>query len=253
MPPSNQTPPTIKDSEFLQKARDRFKYCLESWRDIREQHDLDMLFLAGDSWDEKEKQKRKKKNIPMIHLDELNQYLNQLNNDIRENKRAVKVMPIGGGATNTTAQNRSDWIRAVEYQSQAQSAYITAFEGATGGSYGYWKLETYYDSPESFNLSVRICPIPNANTIVFDPDCKAYDCSDAEDCFEVEWISKDAFKRRFPNADYGGKSEFSDEIRKIAPEWINDKQVQIASWWQVKLEKVELHLVRLPDGSTKVM
>jgi hypothetical protein len=49
----------IKDAEFLKKARDRFKYCLESWRDIREQHDLDMRFLAGDSWDDIELRNRK--------------------------------------------------------------------------------------------------------------------------------------------------------------------------------------------------
>ena len=243
-------PLSLKDSAFLQKARDRFRYCHEQWRDIREQHDLDMRFLAGDSWDEKEKQRRKSKNIPMIHLDELTQYINQLNNDIRQNKRAVKVVPKSGGATNESADNRADWIRGVEYMSQAQSAYITAFEGATGGSYGFWKLETFYESDNSFNLSVRICPVANANTIIFDPDCKKYDCSDAEDCFEIDFISHDAFKRRYPKAEI---SEFTDEIREVAPDWVKDKQVQIASWWKVKTEKIKLHLVKIDNQAPVVM
>src|SRR5579864_4215186 len=157
---------------FLEKARNRFKYCLEAWREIREQHDLDMRFLAGDSWDEAERRRRNDKNLPMIHLDELTQYINQLINDVRQNKRAVNVLPKGSGANDKTASLRADWIRAIEYISQAQTAYTTAFEGAAGGSYGFWKIETYYENPKSFNLSARILPIANANTILFDPDCK---------------------------------------------------------------------------------
>jgi hypothetical protein len=231
-----------EDKEFLQKARERFAYCHEQWRDIREQADLDARFLAGDSWDEREKQKRKDRNIPAIHLDEITQFINQLVNDVRQNKRAVKVMPKGGGATNQTGSLRADWIRSVEYDSQGQSAYITAFESAAGRSYGFWKLETYYDNPNSFDLSARIMPIVNPNTIIFDPDCKQYDCSDAEDCFEIDFISHDAFKRKYPDAEI---AEFTDDIRQqdLASEWIKDQQVQIASWWRVVVDKIQLHLV----------
>jgi hypothetical protein len=240
--------PELKDAEFLKKARDRFKYCLESWRDIRDEHDIDMRFLAGDSWDPVEKARRKGK-IPAVHFDELTQFINQLINDVRQNKRAVKVLPKGEGATNKSADNRADWIRAIEYQSNAQTAYITAFEGAAGGSYGHFKLETYYENDKSFNLSVRICPIPNANTIVWDPDCKKYDCSDAEDCFEIDFISHEAFKRRFPKA---AISEFSEEIQQVAPDWIKPKQVQLASYWKVKVEEIQLHLVDI-DGQNPVV
>jgi hypothetical protein len=240
-------PNTYRDDDsksFLQEARDRFKYCIEAWRDIREQHDLDMRFLAGDSWDPTEARKRKDKNMPMIHLDELTQYINQLINDVRQNKHAVNVLPKGSGANDKTAALRADWIRAVEYISQAQTAYTTAFEGAAGGSYGFWKLETYYENPKSFNLSARIVPVTNANTIIFDPDCKHYDCSDAEDCWEIDFISKDTFKRRYPDAEI---KTFSDEVQKVDPYWIKSEQVQIASWWKVKVEKIQLHLVDLED------
>lgn len=237
-------------AKFLQEARDRFRYCLENWQSIREQHDLDMRFLAGDQWEDVEKRRRKDKRIPCVTLDELNQFTNQLVNDVRQNKRAVKVEPMGNGATSQSADTLGDWIRAVEYDSQAQSAYITAFESGVSGSYGFWKLETYYASEKSFDLSVRICPVQNANTIVYDPDCKKYDCSDAQDCFEIDFISHEEFKRRWPKAEI---SEFSEEIRQIAPDWIKKKQVQIASWWKVEVDEVKLHLVDIGDGQTKVM
>lgn len=245
--------PTYLDNEgkdFLAQARDRFKYCVEAWRDIRDEHDLDMRFLAGDSWDETERKRRKNKNLPMIHLDELTQFINQLVNDVRQNKRAVNVLPKGSGASDKTASLRADWIRAVEYISQAQTAYTTGFEGAAGGSYGFWKIETYYENPKSFNLSARIVPITNANTIVYDPDCKQYDCSDAEDCFEIDFMSHAAFNRRWPDA---AIKTFSEEVQKVAPDWIKPEQAQIASWWKVEVDKIQLHLVDLADQGQPVV
>jgi hypothetical protein len=236
--------------DFLQKARDRFKYCMEAWKEIRSEHDRDMLFLAGESWDERESRRRKDKNLPMIHLDELTQYINQLVNDIRQNKRAVNVIPVGAGANDKTASLRADWIRGVEYRSQAQTAYVTGFEGMASASYGFCKLETYYESEKSFNLSARIVPIVNANTIIYDPDCKMYDCSDAEDCFEIDFLPRDVFVRRFPDAEI---KTFTDEVMKIAPDWIKPEQAQIASWWRVKTEKVELHLVDLKDSQAPIV
>jgi hypothetical protein len=243
-------PVILKDEDFLTKVRTRFKNYLEKWRDIRDAHDKDIRMITGDPWDDKEKQSRTQKAIPMVSLDELTQYINQLVNDIRQNKRAVNVLPKGSGANDATASLRADWIRAIEYISQAQTAYVTAFEGMVQGSYGFCKLECYYESPKSFEQSVRIMPIPNGNTIVYDPDCVQYDCSDAEDCFELNLLSHDKFRRDFPKAEI---RDFGEDVQHIAPNWIGDKSVQIASYWKVELTSIQLHLVKLPDGKTQVM
>jgi hypothetical protein len=241
---------TAEKSPFLCEARERFKYSYERWRDIREQHDVDMKFRACDTWDEREKAQRKKLHMPMLELDKLSQYLNQVVNDVRQNKRAVSVLPKGAGANDKTAELRADWIRGVEYISQAQTAYVTAFEGMVGASYGFCKLETFYESAKSFNLSAKIVPIVNANTILYDPDCKYYDCSDADDCFEIDFISHDSFKRKYPRAEI---KIFADDIQAVAPDWIKPKQVQVASWWRVVREDIELHLVDIDHGDTRVM
>lgn len=209
-----------------------------------------MRFYAGDQWDDREKRKRDDQMYPMIVLDEITQYVNQVVNDVRENKRGVKIEPEGYGATDKTADLLEGWVRGIEYKSNAQAAYITGFEGAVAGSYGFWKLQCYYENDRSFNQSVKIVQIPNANTIVFDPDCLNYDCSDATDCFEVNFIPHDEFKRRYPDADI---LEFTDEIRQIAPEWVKDKQVQVASYWKVEISRVKLHLVDPKDGREPIV
>jgi Phage P22-like portal protein len=239
-----------KDREFLKEARDRFRYVLERWQDTRDEHDTDIRFLAGDQWDEKEKQNRTDKHRPMVVLDELTQYINQLINDVRQNKREAKVNPEGYGADEKGAEILENWVRSIQYKSNAQSAYITGFEGAAGASYGFWKLETFYENDKDFNQSVRIVPIPNANTILYDPDCLQYDCSDAQDCFEINFIPFDKFKAQFPNASI---REFTDEIRQEAPDWVKQKQVQVASWWKVETEEEKIHEVKLPGGETHVM
>lgn len=235
--------------QFLKEKRDRFDYMLEAWKDIRDQHDTDMKFLAGEQWEEKEKTRRQKAHIPYITLDELTQFVNQLVNDIRQNKHAVAVSPKGAGATNRSAQHRADWIRGIEYQSQGQTAYVTAAERMIGGSYGFVKLECEYEGM-SFNQTCRIRPVPNENTVLMDPDCIHYDCSDGEDAFEFAFMSEARFKRLWPNAQI---KSFTDEIKAIAPNWIKEGQVQVASYWYVEIEKIEICEVDLGDKGVRVM
>lgn len=235
--------------QFLKDKRERFDYMLEAWKDIRDQHDGDMKFLAGEQWEETEQSRRKKNHIPFITCDELTQYVNQLVNDIRQNKHAVSVMPKGSGATDKSARHRADWIRGVEYQSQGQTAYVTAAERMIGGSYGFVKLECEYDGM-SFNQVARIRPVPNENTILMDPDCIHYDCSDGEDAFEFAFWSEARFRRRWPNAQI---KSFTDEIKAIAPNWIKEQSVQVASYWHVEIKKVEICEVDLGDKGVRVM
>lgn len=248
---------TIRDDDGkakLIKLRGRFDYCLSRFKDIKEEGAADMRFLAGDTWDALELQTRKDNNRPHLHFDELSQYPNQIINDVRQNKRGVKVNPEGAGSNDKSADLLEGWIRGIEYASQAQAAYTTMFENQLNRSYGFCKLQTFYPSPASFNLSAKICRIANPDTILFDPDCKEYDCSDAMDCFEFNFVSHEQFKRDWPNAEI---QEFTEEIRQEAPMgsafWITEQQVQIASYWKVEITKVKLYLIQPPEGEPKVM
>ena len=115
---------------FIKEMLERWSYFQDSWREIREAAKKDMRYISGDPWDPKEKRARQAVNRPCIVVDELGQYVNQLINDVRQNKRAVKVNPKGAGATDKTANFRANLIRSIEYNSNAQTAYITAAENA---------------------------------------------------------------------------------------------------------------------------
>jgi Phage P22-like portal protein len=233
------------DEKLLKEIRDNFDYCVSYWREIREEARKDMLAIAGDPWPPEERRFREANKRLCLSLDELNQYVNQTVNDVRQNKRAVKVNPVGNGATDKTAEYRAGMIRQIEYKSRAQAAYLTGFQSAVERSYGFCKIATEYESPRSTNQVLRVKRIPNPDTIYLDPDAKEADFSDMGFAFELDTYRNAAFGRKWPDAEF---KDFSTEMIQSAPAWIKEDSVQVAAYWKVHSKNRQL--VVLENGST---
>lgn len=225
------------DDPLILEIRERFQYCVDSWRDIRAEAVKDMKYVAGDPWEPKERKAREDAGRPCISADELNQYVNQLVNDARQNKRSIKVIPTGAGADDKSAELRAGIIRQIEYKSNAQSAYLTAFENAASRSYGFFRITTRYVDETSFDQELCIRRIPNPDCIYIDPDCKEADCSDMKYCFVVEPMKKKEFKRQYPKAKV---VDFTSEHIQAAPLWIQEDSVLVGEYWKVEYTYTEL-------------
>src|ERR1700704_155913 len=142
--PRDKNGKLVQDDKLLEEIRENYEFYRDSWRDIREEAQTDMRFVSGDPWDPKDRKFREDNDRPCMTWDELSPYINQLINDPRQNKRAIKVNPVGNGANEQTAELRGDIIRAIEYNSKAQSAYTTGFQGAAERSYGWWRIGKRY-------------------------------------------------------------------------------------------------------------
>src|SRR5882762_4120847 len=129
-----------RDESLLKEIRENYSAFELDWKAIREEGDKDMLAVSGDPWEAKEREFRDKYDRPVMTWDELYPYVNQLVNDPRQNKRAIKINPRGAGASNVTAQLREDKMREIQYNSRAQSAFTTAFQGAAERSYGWFGI-----------------------------------------------------------------------------------------------------------------
>lgn len=219
------------DDPLVTEIREQFTYCVNAWRPIRDEAQKDMRYVAGDPWDPKERKAREEAGRPCLVLDELNQYTNQLINDIRQNKRAIKVVPTGAGANDKVAELRAAIIRHIEYKSNAQSAYATAFENAANRGYGYWRVSTRYTKPGAKTQELCIRRIPNPDTVLIDPDAKEADCSDARYAFVIDYVPRKEFKKRYPRAKV---TDFSREMAVAAPQWIRDDMIQVAEYWKVE-------------------
>lgn len=237
--------PSHGDDKIIEELKTRYTYAMNEWRDIRAAAKDDMRAVAGDPWQQKDRQAREQAGRPCLSLDELHQYFNQVINEIRANERAPKFDPTGNGANDKTARFYADKYREIEYRSQAQVAYTTAFQNAIHQGYGWIRYDTQY-APKSFvqDLWVRECP--NPDLIVCDPDALRPSSSDAKYLFDLTSMSVNEFKREFPGAQI---TSFTPEIIASAPAWISTERVQVAKYWMVEPKVRTLMLVQAPDGA----
>jgi hypothetical protein len=248
-------------SSLLKEIRENYTVFKESWRPIIEEGDIDMRYVGGDPWDAKERTFRDKYDRPVMTFDELSPYVNQLVNDPRQNKRAIKINPRGAGATNVTAQLREDKMREIQYNSRAQSAFTTAFQGAAERSFGWFGInarlvadgltEEQYEelvktSPEKlFEQELYIYRIVNPNSVLPNPAYKEADASDMTECFVEERLQRSEFRRRWKNAKF---VDWQGDYAEQAPGWQDEKIVRVAAYYKAIIKRRKLYLL---DGLAK--
>lgn len=220
-----------KDEALLQEIRERYRYASDAWRKIREERQIDLRYLSGDPWDPKDKKARADFGRPAINHDQLNQWVFQGVNNLRQNKRGIKVEPRGNGADDRTATLRQDQIRTIEYRSKAQMAYLRAAQDMYEGSYGFFRITRKYISDDSDDQEIIIKPIPNPDSVLLDPDYKEADASDDGWAFVLEPLANEEFKRRYPDAE---RTDFTGEDMRVATDWIKDKTVLVAEYWKIE-------------------
>ena len=219
-----------KNEELLKTIRQRFKYGIEKWRKNREDGQKNMRYVAGDPWDQEDKDARKGR--PTVCADELNQYVNQVVNTARQNPRGIKVDPAGDQATEELAEYRENRIRAIEYACNATQVYINGLQAAVERNMGFWKVSRVYVSDDSEEQEIVLVPVMNPDTVVIDPDYKELDGADIKWAFELDRIPLDEFKTEYPNASIKGFK--AEDFGEDSNYWIDDDSVQIASYWVVE-------------------
>lgn len=240
-----------KESDaLLDEIKTRFDYGLRMWSDVREDYSENMKVAGGDPWATDDRAAREEAGRPCISTDEINQYTNQIANDLRANPRGAKFSPRGNGANDKTSRLYQDKWREVEYRSNAGEVYIQAAEAAIQGNMGWARLNLGYVSERSFNKEMTLEAIPNALSIVCDPDAMKADSSDAKWLFCFESVPREEYKRAYPWAQI---VDFSDELIGQSKGWVNEQNVRVAEYWKIETEKRELRLWQKRDGSTVEM
>src|SRR4051812_14999588 len=119
------------DDQLLAKIRRRFDYMVQAWKPIRDKAESDMRAQSDDGpWKPEDRAERLKNKRPCIHLDQLEQYPNNLVNEVRQNPPEIKANPAGAGTDDKTAALRSNRVRQIQYESNATQATLRAFEDA---------------------------------------------------------------------------------------------------------------------------
>lgn len=235
----------ITDDPDLKEIREEYADADSQWEDIRKEARTDMRFIGGDPWEEADRKARDAAMRPILSPDETNQYVHQVVNDVRQNKRAIKVTPMGAGANDQTADVRANLIRQIEYRSNAQQAYTTLFENAVQRSYGYLRICPDYTDHRSFDQELRILPCENPDMVTPDPYAVRTDGSDWKFLYFSEVWRVSDYKRKWPRAK---TQSFGNTEMTVAAQWVkSESQIVVAERWTVQTSKRVLLLIQVPN------
>lgn len=212
----------------------------------RERQREDIRFVKMlEQWPEDVKRSREDQGRPCLTVDQLNPIVNQVVNDCRLNKPAIKVRPVDSQGDPKTAEIIGGLIKNIEYTSNAEVAYDTAVDYSVSSGRGYMRVVSDYARNDTFDQDLLIKHVPDPLTIVPDVYSTAADSSDWNYAFVLERVTKAEYRRR-----YGKKEVVNwDAIASLDNDWFGDDCALIAEYW--KREEVDAWVIMTSDGKTQ--
>lgn len=248
----NDASPKGREADLLETARKRYHYCLsaETSRALQKE---DLRFYAGspdNGWQWPEKVKAARENDPAgarpcLTVNKVPEHVRQVTNEQRQNRPAIKVLPVDDKSDPELAEKLTGLCRHIENVSDADIAYDTACEQQVIHGEGFWRIVTEYVDDDSFDQEIYIRRIRNSFHVHVDPDIQDATGMDARFGFIDEMLTEEEFEQKYPDA----KPVDWDEAGEI-PEWYDsgEKKIRIAEYFHVENEPAELYL--WSDGST---
>ncbi len=208
----------------------------------------DLKFAGGDQWPVEIQNSRNLESRPCLTINKIDAYIRQVTNQQRQQRPRIKVHPVNNEGDLKVAQVVEGITRHIEVNSNADTAYDTAFEYAVRMGWGYWRVNTNYVSEDSFDQEIYIEPVDDPFSVYFDPNSVSPDGSDAEKCLVTTVMSKAAFREQYPGAD-DGSGFLPRATGDDTAEWVTREDIRIAEYWYIERQRATL--VLLSDG-TKV-
>lgn len=242
-----------KTQQILEESKKRFKLCEEAEKDQREVSLEDLNFRAGKQWPEAIKQRMLRERKPCLTINVLPARERQVLNEMRQNRPAVKVSPIDGQATQDTADVLQGLIRHIEDDSDADSATDTAAAGQLRIGFGYERIITEFESPDSFDQVIKIERIRNAFDVYLDPFAQKADCSDAKHGHVFCNYSKAEYKHDFPNSELASLDNWSEIGGQHQPGWIDSEGARVAEYFCIEYDEDTAVQVQNAAGEKRSM
>jgi len=214
--------------DVLEVAKKRYKVATDAWGAIVRAAREDLDFLSDEDsaqWDAREYNSRATIGRPAIQVDQLTQYVHQVVNDIRMNTPTIDIIPADLESDPDTAEFIAGRIKAIEYKSNADSAYDTAIDFSVKSSLGFIRVDRKYVTDESFEQELCIRRVVNPLSIYIDPESIEADGSDAKWGFVLEEMSLEEFKDKWPDAT---AMSFGNESKQMEKD-----QITIAEYFYI--------------------
>ncbi len=189
------------EDDIIKEARERYLRATTAGAENRNRYLSAIRFVSGEQWDEATKRAREFNRRPCLTMDRLGTHINQIVNDQRQSKPAIKVHPVDDAADKDTAEIFNGVIRNIEHTSNAPMVYETAAWTQVAGGQGAWRVLTEYADENSFDQDLCLRRILDPTCVTWDPEAREQDASDGMFAFIETSYSKETFQRMYPDVD----------------------------------------------------
>ena len=237
--PTFKVPPGYEnEQEFLYEMRAMFADDVGSDRLNRDAALEDLQFFVGQQWDDTVVARRNAQKKPVMTINRLPAFVAQILGSRRLNETDIKVAADTGGEV-PVAQVREGLIRNVQKVSKADFAYDTALAGAVCCGIGNFTLDLEYspDNPRG-QQDMRINPVPDHLSVVWDRNMIDPTGEDASRCFVIESMSIQDFYQAYPWAtpsDIPLDYNMRGDLRMTG--WISSNDVRVVAYWRMRKHK----------------
>lgn len=228
---------------------DRIQAAIKFWRFVNDSDGMnraealsDLKFAAGDQWPVEIQNSRNLEARPCLTINKIDAYCRQVENQQRQQRPRIKVQPVNNEADYKIAQVIQGIIRHIEVNSNADTAYDTAFSNAVRMGWGYWRINTNYVREDSFDQEIFIEPIDSPFSVYFDPNSVLPDGSDAEHCLVTTFVDKKVFRQMYPDAN-DGANFLPRSTGDDTAAWLTKEDIRLAEYFYVEREKAKLYLL----------
>jgi hypothetical protein len=226
----------MKNEDIIKENLELHEYAASAWDENLREGDEDMRYIHGNPWDPQEEKAREAAGRACLCFDELGAPVNQRINDVRKNKRGIKIDPKGNGANDKTAELHEDLIRTIESKGGIY-AYTVGYENALQRGMGAWAVGKRYESWDSIQQELYIRCLPNARSVLIDPDAKEAAAGDMRFAFLFASYPKKVYQKKWPGAEIGDFPTYGSFT------WGDESAIQVAECWRIMSKPCTLYLI----------
>lgn len=231
------------EKKLLDEVRKRMDRSMQDEAENRRDALDDVKFRSGDQWPADVVGQRNFDKRPCLTINKIPTFIHQITNDQRQNRPAINISPVGDRGDPEVAKMYRGLIRAIERHCNADIAYDTAFDCAVTSGWGYFRIRTEYEAPDSMDQIILTERIANPFTVYAGPHIQP-DGSDMTWCFITEMMQRSEFEAQYPDADPMPFSQagIGDQLKS----WVTKDEVRVAEYYRIKNKTRTL--VQLSNG-----
>lgn len=233
-----------RKEKLLARVRKRMELAISAESANRKSGLDDKQFKQGNQWPVEIMAQRNMDKRPCLTVNKLKTFVHQIVNDQRQNRPSINISPVGDRGDPEVAKMYRGLIRFIERDCAADIAYDSAFDDAATMGWGYWRVLTEWEAPDSMNLVLVVRRIRNAFTVYIDPSAQDPTGADARWAFVSELVPREDFEEKWPDADQMPFSEGG--IGEKFTSWATKDDIRIAEYFEIVHETRTL--VELDNG-----